>query len=85
MCFNESSVFISEDQELSTITLNLTIPLSTDVITTVITTDGTATGKSAIILCTAYNYIHSYIVGRDEPILLYVSLFFFLAILFPSL
>ena len=44
ICFNESSILVTEDRGLAILLLNLTNPSSTDIIT-VITTDGITTGK----------------------------------------
>ena len=44
ICFNDSLVYITEDQGSAMLTLNLTNPSSSDITARVVTTDGTAIG-----------------------------------------
>ena len=67
ICFNSSSVYITEDQGSAMFTLLLNNTSSLDLIATVITTNGTAIGKlrMSTCICILHTYtkmkVHKYI------------------------
>ena len=51
ICLSESSLYIVEEQaSVVTLSLNLTNPLSVDIMVIIVTTDGTAAGEDITIL-----------------------------------
>ena len=54
LCFNESSLHVTEDQEIVIFALNITNPASSDSIITVVSANGAATGEAKT---TVYIYI----------------------------